>query len=135
MISIFLIDDDIIYLTLARKIISSADERYQITEFMKADEAIDFLAENQKKPDLLPNFIFVDLSMPVMDGWSFLDQYEKLRGGMSKAIDLYIVTSSISLEDIDRSKNYDAVKDFYIKPIGVQKMRDLANAVGSPNGH
>jgi hypothetical protein len=73
--------------------------------------------------------------MPVMDGWSFLDQYEKLRGGMSKAIDLYIVTSSISLEDIDRSKNYDAVKDFYIKPIGVQKMRDLANAVGSPNGH
>jgi two-component system, chemotaxis family, chemotaxis protein CheY len=126
MISIFLIDDDPIYLTLARKIISSADERYQITEFMKADEAIDFLAENQKNPDFLPNFIFVDLSMPVMDGWSFLDQYEKLRGGMSKAIDLYIVTSSISLEDIDRSKNYDAVKDFYIKPIGVQKMRELA---------
>jgi CheY-like chemotaxis protein len=126
MISIFLIDDDPIYLTLARKIISSADERYQITEFMKADEAIDFLAENQKNPDFLPNFIFVYLSMQVMDGWSFLDQYEKLRGGMSKAIDLYIVTSSISLEDIDRSKNYDAVKDFYIKPIGVQKMRELA---------
>ena len=132
MISIFLIDDDPIYLTLARKIISSADERYQITEFMKADEAIDFLADNLRNAHLLPDIIFVDLSMPVMDGWSFLDQYEIIADGMSKAVDLYIVTSSISMKDVNRSKNYDVVKDFFVKPIDVQKMRDLANARTKP---
>jgi CheY-like chemotaxis protein len=132
MISIFLIDDDPVYLTLARKIISSADVRYQITEFMMADEAIDFLADNLRNAHLLPDIIFVDLSMPVMDGWSFLDQYEIIADGMSKAVDLYIVTSSISMKDVDRSKDYDVVKDFFIKPIGLQKMRELANAKSNP---
>jgi hypothetical protein len=42
------------------------------------------------------------------------------------------MTSSISMEEVDRSKDYDVVKDFFVKPIGVQKMRDLANAKSNP---
>ena len=84
MISIFLIDDDPIYLLLARKIISSADSRFTITEFMQAEDALDFLVQNKNNAGLLPDIIFLDLSMPFMDGWAFLEQYELLTPDMAK---------------------------------------------------
>jgi CheY-like chemotaxis protein len=129
MISIFLIDDDPIYLMLAGKIVSSADDRYVITEFMRAEEAMAFLMENKKNAGVLPDVILVDLSMPVMDGWSFLEQYDRLATEMAKVIPVYIVTSSISPEDIGRSKNYASVKDYFVKPLEKRKMQEIAAGI------
>ncbi len=128
MISIFLIDDDPIYLLLARKIISSADSRFEITEFMQAEDALDYLAQNKNKTALLPDIIFLDLSMPFMDGWAFLEQYELLTPDMAKVTALYIVSSSISPEDVSRAKMHQMVLDFLVKPVGRDKMIGIAEA-------
>jgi two-component system chemotaxis response regulator CheY len=129
MISIFLIDDDPIYLLLARKIISSADSRFDITEFMHAEDALEFLESNKTNATLLPNIIFLDLSMPFMDGWAFLEQYEHLIPDFAKSAALYIVSSSISPEDAERAKSHEFVKDFLVKPVGRDKMIGIANVV------
>jgi CheY-like chemotaxis protein len=126
MISIFLIDDDPIYLLLARMIINSADSRFVITEFMQAEDALDYLVQNKNKTDLLPDIIFLDLSMPFMDGWAFLEQYEILTTEMAKATTLYVVSSSISPEDVSRAKRHQLVRDFLVKPVGKDKMIEIA---------
>ncbi|HEY4064206.1 MAG TPA: response regulator [Puia sp.] len=135
MIRIFLIDDDSIYLMLARKIINTADARFDITEFTLAENAIKYLTENRQQAELLPDIIFVDLSMPVMDGWSFIEQFQQLTADMSKSISLYIVTSSMAFEDVERSKKYDIIEDYLIKPLEREKIKEIADSIAqSPHG-
>jgi CheY-like chemotaxis protein len=76
--SIFLIDDDPIFVYLTRRIITSINCPCQINEFTDGELAIRYLSEYGDKPELLPDVIFLDLSMPVMDGWEFLKEYSVL---------------------------------------------------------
>ena len=81
--------------------------------------------------ELLPQIILLDLSMPIMDGWGFLEEYKLLILAIGKKITLYIVTSSISPHDIERAKNINAVSDYIIKPVTKEK---FAGIIKSYNG-
>ena len=115
--SIFLIDDDPIYVFLVRKIIESVDSSLEISEFPDGELAINHLAKVGADPGQLPDIIFLDLSMPVLDGWEFLEEFHGLQPKLDKKISLYIVSSSISPEDVERSRRDPAVVDFLIKPL------------------
>jgi CheY-like chemotaxis protein len=114
---IFLIDDDPIYVFLVRKIIESVDSSLEISEFPDGELAINYLAKVAADPGQLPDIIFLDLSMPVLDGWEFLEEFRGLRAKLHKRIALYIVSSSISPEDLERSRRDPLVIDFLIKPL------------------
>lgn len=64
-----------------------------------------------------PDFIFLDLNMPVLDGWSFLKAYAKFPANLKEKCVLYILSSSVDEDDINKSKLYEDVRDFLIKPI------------------
>jgi CheY-like chemotaxis protein len=115
--SIFLIDDDPIYVLLTRKIISNVTSDYEISEFGDGQLALDRLIDLSQGNAHLPDIIFLDLSMPVMDGWEFLAEYSLLKESLKKEIRLYIVSSSISPREVERSKEYHEVVDFLIKPL------------------
>lgn len=123
--SIFLIDDDPIFVYLTRRIIASIDRQCRINEFTDGELAIRYLREISDKTELLPDIIFVDISMPVMDGWEFLNEYSLLRPAIKKDIALFIVSSSISPQEVERSKNYTAVIDFLIKPLERGKIVEI----------
>jgi CheY-like chemotaxis protein len=125
MTKIFLIDDDPVFVFLLSKIISSTGEDTQSSHFNDGQQAIDHLQTISDNPDLLPDVIFLDLSMPVMDGWEFLDEYTLLATHLKKKIDLYIVSSSISPDDFQRSKSYSDVHDFLIKPVDAGKIASI----------
>lgn len=120
-LSIFLIDDDKLFIFLTKKIIKETDIVTDIKEFGDGKEAIDHIRAIASNTQLLPDMIFLDLSMPIMDGWDFLKEYIELEPSLGKKIKLYIFSSSISPHDIERAKNYSVVTDFVIKPIAKEK--------------
>ena len=122
---IFLIDDDPIYVFLVRKIIESVDSSLEISEFPDGELAINYLAKVGADPGQLPDIIFLDLSMPVLDGWEFLEEFHGLQAKLHKRIALYIVSSSISPEDVERSKRDPMVVDFLIKPLERDTVADV----------
>src|SRR5580700_2468787 len=127
--TIFLIDDDPVFVYLTKKIICSINGGCKIREFGDGELAIEQLRTICSDTAALPDIIFVDLSMPVMDGWEFLDEYALLRPTLSKPIELFIVSSSISPQEVERSKSYPAVLDFLIKPVAKGKIAEIISHV------
>jgi CheY-like chemotaxis protein len=127
--SIFLIDDDPIFVYLTRRIIASTNCPCAINEFTDGELALDYLSKMSEKTELLPDVIFLDLSMPVMDGWEFLKEYAMLKPNIKKEISLYIVSSSISPQEVERSKSYTVVADFLIKPVERGKIVEIMTGV------
>jgi CheY-like chemotaxis protein len=127
--TIFLIDDDPVFVYLTKKIICSVNGGCEIREFADGELAIERLRQICDDGTSLPDIIFVDLSMPVMDGWEFLNEYDLLRPKLSKPIELFIVSSSISPQEVERSKTYPAVLDFLIKPVAKGKIAEIISHV------
>jgi CheY-like chemotaxis protein len=120
-----LIDDDDIFVFLTKKAIQNTNLVEQIRVFGNGLDAIDFLWENSGDVDSLPEIILLDLSMPIMDGWQFLDQFTILAPKINKQIIIYICSSSISPNDVLLAKKNSLVSDYIIKPITKEKLIEL----------
>lgn len=131
--NILLVDDDITFVFLTKRIILATKIVTNINEFNDSQDAIEFLKDNTDDTDLLPDVIFLDLSMPVMDGWGFLEEYIAIEKKIKKKIPLFIVSSSISPHDIDRAKNFSMVTDFIIKPLVKEKFIEIMESLADNN--
>lgn len=123
----YIIDDDevIIYLTgLINKDVEFCDRMLSFTDSSDALSKIQTALELNLE---LPSLILIDLNMPVMNGWTFLDELSKLKIG--KEIPVFIFSSSINQEDINRSKKYKIVKDYIIKPLTVNKINKILRTI------
>lgn len=120
-----LIDDDEVFVFLTKKAIERTHLVELIRVFSNGLDAIDFLREHSDNVDALPEIILLDLSMPIMDGWQFLDQFSKLAPKIDKKIIIYLCSSSISPNDIQLAKKNSLVTDYVIKPITKEKLIEL----------
>ncbi len=123
--SLAIIDDDNLFVFLIKKAISLANVVENINVFNNGLDALNYMKENTMDPEKIPDVIFLDLSMPVMDGWQFLEEFVKLMPAMTHKVRIYIVSSSISPHDISRARAISAVSDFLIKPISRERLIDL----------
>jgi len=117
------VDDDKIFHLLAKKVLVSTEFGGQISEFYDGQEALTYLMENQHDKNNIPDIIFLDIQMPFLDGWQFLDQFATLV--FEKVITIYIVSSSISLLDHDKARRNKAVKSFIVKPFTREKLLEV----------
>lgn len=115
-----LIDDDEIHIFTTKRIINKMEFSKNIIEFNNGKEALDGLTEIINSNQTLPELILLDLNMPIMDGWQFLDQFTNFK--IEKSIKIYIVSSSIDEEDIERAKKYQSISNYIVKPISRQKL-------------
>ncbi len=120
-----LIDDDTIYLFGMRKLIQNQQLCDKVLEFHNGQQAIDFLLEYKHDSIELPDVIFVDINMPVMNGWEFVEAFIKLRPSISKKITLYMISSSVNAEDIERAKSLSAISDYIIKPMTGVRLKEI----------
>jgi len=127
--TLLIIDDDEVFVYLTKKTIQQTNLINLINVFGNGLDAINFLKENIDNPDSLPEIILLDLSMPIMDGWDFLEEYLVLMPKLSRKIDIYIVSSSISPFDIVRAKSISAVTDYIIKPITKEKLIEIIKPI------
>lgn len=123
-----IIDDDKIYVNLVKKIIEIKKLSENLIIFKNGKEALDYfkdIMENVTDEDKLPDIIFLDLNMPVMDGWEFLNEFIKIKNNLNKKITLYVVSSSIDPRDLERAKSFNLVTDYLIKPIELKKFEKI----------
>lgn len=120
-----LVDDDDVFVFLTKKTIEQTHLVDLIRVFNNGMDALNFLKENKENIAELPEIIFLDLSMPIMNGWQFLEEYTKLNPYIGKKISIYICSSSISQDDITRAKAINEVTDYIIKPIAKTKLIDV----------
>ena len=120
-----IVDDDAIFVFLTKMAIEQTHLVDQSKVFGNGLDAINYLKENRDNDDMLPEVILLDLSMPVMDGWQFLDEYVLLKPKIRKSTAIDIVTSSISPEDVSKAKSNSAVSDFIVKPITKEKFKEI----------
>lgn len=98
---------------------------------MEVRRLLFFTGESSKDEANLPDVIFLDINMPVMNGWEFLEEYEKLNGRFQKNMLLYVVSSSVDDADIRRSRQYGTVTDYIVKPITRIRYQELLESIGS----
>lgn len=120
------IDDDDIYQFLLKKELKHTQLVDKVHVFTDGKEAIDYFDENKESTTLLPDVIFLDINMPIMNGWQFLEQFKKIQPKIEKEITIYLVSSSFDDRDINRSKEYTEVTDYIIKPV---KRANLINVL------
>jgi len=123
-----IIDDDKIYVNLVKKIIEIKKLSENLLIYKNGKEALDYfkeIMENATDENKLPDIIFLDLNMPVMDGWEFLNEFIKIKNSLNKKITLYVVSSSIDPRDLERAKSFNLVTDYLIKPIELKKFEKI----------
>lgn len=120
-----LVDDDDVFVFLTKKTIEQTKLVDLIKVFGNGLDAINFLKENKNNVAVLPEIILLDLSMPIMNGWQFLEEFTKINPSLGKKITIYICSSSISQDDITKAKSINEVSDYIIKPITKDKLIDL----------
>lgn len=128
-LNICLVDDDMVYQYVAKKTIESTGLSENIIQFHNGEEALTFFKENALNDGALPDIIFLDINMPLMNGWEFLEAYEKIAPLMSKDIPVMIVSSSLDDYDFNKSKEFSVVTGFITKPILRDKFIKILQSV------
>lgn len=115
-----LVDDEEVFHWIAKQFISRVDDSIEVLSFYNSKEALDYIKAGNSKPEML----FLDLNMPVSNGWVFLEEYSQMpENGMA----VYVCSSSIDPEDHKRAKKFKRVKDFISKPLDMEKLEGILN--------
>jgi CheY-like chemotaxis protein len=124
---VYIIEDDPITLVITELIVKQNKAFGNVQKYMNGQEAYDALLALQRQEEV-PDLILLDLNMPVMDGWEFLDAFSALQ--LPKEVCVCVLTSSIHPEDIEKSRRYKEVKGYFTKPLdgdALEKMTQLVS--------
>ena len=127
--TICIIDDDPIFVYGTKVLLNhKKDFSNDILVFENGKEALDNLSSLLRAGKELPDFIFLDLNMPIMNGWQFLDAFIKLP--ITHRPLIFIISSSIDQEDRDRALRYEMVKEFIFKPLSENQLKEIFEKYG-----
>ncbi len=118
----FIIDDDAIYVYAIKRLISLRNFSENVLVFNNGKEAIDYFTNTPVADILYPDVILLDVRMPLMDGWSFLDAYANLTFEGSSEVDIFMVSSSIDPRDLEKASGFPIIKKYLFKPINLEDL-------------
>ncbi len=129
-----LVDDDEIYQYGFKRTVELSKFAKKVLIFSDGEEAINFLVDNIANATELPDAIFLDINMPIMNGFEFMEEYIKLKPKVGKKITIYMVSSSIDPADINRAKSISELSDYIIKPVDKDRLHSIIEDLERQHG-
>lgn len=120
----YIIDDDKLSIKIMSILITKNNFCEEIISFHNPQVALDELKKNADNPSKLPDVILLDINMPVLDGWQFLDGFIVIP--FTKKILVFMVSSSIDPSDLEMTKKYPIVKNYIVKPLTSEKLKNIS---------
>lgn len=125
---IIMIDDDSIVRMVGKRILKNLDFLSPVTQFENGLQGIEYIKEKISKKELTagqPILILLDINMPIMDGWGFLDAFKELEVEDKNHFAISIITSSIDSSDRAKAFSYEEVLDYIQKPLAAKDLLDF----------
>ncbi len=124
-----IIDDDQVYQWVMKKTIEHTGLIKSVLQFYDGEEALVYFKTNLEAIGELPELILLDINMPAMNGWEFLDEFIKLDFKNKYKSTIFIVSSSSVHEDMDKAKEYSIVSGYHVKPISKTTFEDMVRTI------
>jgi len=128
---VLLIDDDKPTNLIHKKVIEKTGLEVKVQALTSAHEALEFLTNTGKYANTpqtcRPGIIFLDINMPGMNGWEFMDAYQKLSENQKARIVVIMLTTSLNNPDRERALRDDNITTFYHKPLRANMVMELVN--------
>ena len=118
-----IIDDDTIYHFILTSIINKNKLAESILSFLDGEEAIQYLRDNKTNNEKIPDILFLDVNMPIMDGWMFIEEYARIKKEIIKKTAIFMLSSSVNPIDIERAGKIAEISDYIIKPIKLEEVK------------
>lgn len=126
-INLLVIDDDDINIFIISKIVEKTGFDVDLCAKHNGQLAIDYIKELVENDQPLPQLVLVDINMPILNGWEFIEAFETLK--LDEPNDMYMLSSSVYENDIEKAKSYKSVKGFISKPLSIDRLKELLSAV------
>ncbi len=126
---LLLIDDDEIQAFIVEKLVSKLSTPVQLSAVFNGREGLDFLGACTG--DSFPDAILLDLNMPILGGFDFLEIYQHRFYELFRGSQIYVFTSSARSVDRERAVQYGSVADYYIKPIDLSTLSRIVGQSAS----
>ena len=124
--NVFVVDDDKIFHFIIKKLLLSNNINVSPSFFENGLEAIEGIKYKLDSGQTTPDLILLDINMPVLDGWQFLEEFKLLKKHIKNEISIYIISSSDNTVDRNRAKDFkDEIKDYYLKPITIDGLKEI----------
>ena len=126
-----IIDDDPIFIYGTKRIMKEIDFCEEVIVYNNGQEALEGLSQISNLGQKVPEVIFLDLNMPVMNGWEFLDEITKLPSNNLEKTFIYIISSSVDPRDLEKVKNYKSVNNYILKPITPNDLENVLKTLAN----
>ena len=121
---VLLVEDDPITIMVCDRIIKMTSFAEKVTSCENGKIAIDFLAAPALNGNV-PSIIFLDINMPVMNGWDFLEELEEVKLTFKNLPKIYLLSSTVDPEDYKKAKRFSLVEDFISKPLSKEALEKI----------
>jgi CheY-like chemotaxis protein len=121
----YIVDDDPLYNFGTKKILEMTSFTEKALFFVNGEEAWKDFLQRIETEDQLPDVIFTDINMPLMNGWQLLDKIGTV--SYDHPIKIFVVSSSINQDEMDKANNYSYVNDYIVKPLTLEKVKTVKN--------
>ncbi len=123
--SVLIVDDSNIDRFISETVIRKDGFAARIISYNAVDKGLEYLQSHADNPEELPEIIFLDVNMPVMDGFDFLNNFLNLPESIQKHCTIFMISATNSVDDFERIKSYPIVRKFFEKPLSIETLNAI----------